>query len=59
MERGHGPGRGKKITHDEESFSEYKQAQAEANISKHQAHRWQKLAELPQSIGGGPHGRAF
>jgi len=35
-------------SHDGERLSEYQQATQEANISKHQAERWQKLAEMPR-----------
>ena len=44
MERGHGPGRGKKIGHDGQSFndkSEYAQALEDSDVPQRTAIRWQ------------------
>lgn len=47
MERGAGPGRGKKISQGGQSFSEYREALETTGTPQRTAHRWQKLAEIP------------
>lgn len=47
LERNGGPGRGKKMLQDETSFSPYREALEENDLNRTAAHRFQKIASIP------------